>query len=125
MYTLSMFSFQIVLSLAVSAALLVLLRPVLYDILLGACGTTQRAAFWLRFVQINLVIAPLLLVIMFAPVTEATLPGPAELVRDTLLRALSGAFGGVLVMGQVIWKTVKAPGPITPRLTASTTTPTV
>lgn len=125
MYILSLFGFQIVLSLVVSITLHALLRPVLYDILLGACGTPQRAAFWLRFTQINLVIAPLLLVIMFAPVTEATLPGPTELVRDTLLRALSGAFGSVLVMGQVIWKTVKADVLITPRLPTSTTTPTV
>lgn len=108
MYTLTLLGLQIVMSLIVSSILLSLLHSVLYDILLGACGTAQRATFWVRFTQINLVLAPLLLVIFFAPVTEATVPEAAQFIRDALFRALVGAFMAVMVIGQVIWRTVKA-----------------
>lgn len=108
MNTLLLFGLQIMLSLSVSGVVIALLRPVLFDIFLGACGTTPRARFWMTFTHINLVLAPLLLVMFFAPVTDATVPESTQLVRDALFRALVGVFIGITTVGHVIWKTVKA-----------------
>lgn len=107
MTTLLLFGLQIVISLSVSGVVIALLRPVIFDIFLGACGSAPRARFWMTFTHINLVLAPLLLVMFFAPVTDATVPESTQLVRDALFRALIGVFIGIATVGHVIWKTVK------------------
>jgi hypothetical protein len=108
MTNLTLFLIEITLSLCLSLLVIGLLKPYLRDVLTETCGTTTRAAFWVMFTQLMLVIAPLLLVIFFADVRPGVTGYPAEAIKDTLFRSLFGIFIAIAMVGQVIWKSVAA-----------------
>ena len=64
---LSLFIIEVAISCIISFSLIYLIKPLLREILIESCGTTTRADFWVMFSLLMLVIAPLLLVIYFAP----------------------------------------------------------
>lgn len=97
---------EICLSLAISSTVILLFRSQLWDVLTETCGTRQRAAFWVMFTQLMLVVAPLMLVIFFTKTGEVAAPNTLVLIKETLFRSLLGVFVGLLAVGQVIWRAI-------------------
>ena len=109
MNTLVLFLIEVLLCFAISVSLIVLLKTVLRDILVDICGTESRAAFWVMFTQLMLIISPLLLVIYFAPTQDTLAVNVAEALKDTLFRSLLGDFIALATIGTVIWKSIRLP----------------
>jgi hypothetical protein len=108
MNTLALFSFQIVICLSMSLAVNYLLKGLLLDVLIETCGTDKRAAFWAMFTQLMLYLAPLLIVVYFAPSEPVTTETLVPALKDTLFFSLLGLFLGLMVVGNVIWKTISS-----------------
>lgn len=83
-----------------------LLKPLLREILVDTCGTQPRAEFWVMFTQLMLFIAPLLIVIFYAPTKEVTNINVTEVIQDTLFRSLLGDFLALTMIGRVISKSI-------------------
>ena len=107
MNTLVLFMIEVLLCFGISLSLIVLLKPVLAEILVDICGTKARAEFWVMFTQLMLILSPLLIVIYFAPTQGALQLNIAEAMKDTLFRCLLGDFIALVIIGQVIWKSIK------------------
>lgn len=109
MPTLTLLFLEIALCLALSLAALALLKPLLREILTETCGTAGRAAFWVRFTELMVVIAPLLIVIYFAPTQELNVVNLAYALQQTLFRTLLGIFIALALIGRVIWRAIRSP----------------
>jgi len=107
MNPLLLFMIEVVLCFGISISLIYLLKPVLFEILVDICGTKARAEFWVMFTQLMLIISPLLIVIYFAPAQDALHINTADAMKDTLFRCLLGDFIALVIIGQVIWKSIK------------------
>lgn len=107
MNTLSLFTLEVLLCFGISTAVIVLLKPLLRDVLIDTCGTAKRAEFWVMFTQLMLIIAPLLIVIFFAPTEASITLNVAEALKDTLFRSLLGVFVALAMIGQVMWKSIQ------------------
>ena len=111
MNTLSLFFIEVVLCFTISLTLIYLLKPLLREVLTEMCGTQVRADFWVMFTQLMLIISPLLIVIFF---TSAGGDGPvniAESLKETLFRSLLGDFIALVIIGQVIWRSIHSTTP--------------
>lgn len=93
-------------SIVLSIITIMLIKPLLLNVLSETCGTTQRAEFWVMFTQLMLVISPLLLVIFFTHISDYPDVSAVLVFKDTLFRALLGLFIGLLIVGQVIRKSI-------------------
>jgi hypothetical protein len=107
MNTLSLFTIEVLLCFGISAAVILLLKPLLRDVLIETCGTAKRAEFWVMFTQLMLIISPLLIVIFFAPTDTSITINIAEAMQDTLFRSLLGVFVALAMIGQVMWKSIR------------------
>ena len=107
MNTLSLFTIEVLLCLGISIAVILLLKPLLRDVLIETCGTTKRAAFWVMFSQLMLIISPLLIVIFFAPTEASITINIAEAMQDTLFISLLGVFVALAMIGRIMWKSTQ------------------
>ncbi len=107
MNPLLLFMIEVLLCFGISISLIYLLKPVLCEILVDVCGTKTRAEFWVMFTQLMLIISPLLIVIYFAPTQDGLHINTADAMKDTLFRCLLGDFIALVIIGQVIWKSIK------------------
>ncbi|ESS69554.1 hypothetical protein MGMO_133c00140 [Methyloglobulus morosus KoM1] len=62
---LSLFVIEVTLSLTVSGFVIFTLSKDLYQLILELCGTEARAKFWISYLNVMLVITPLLTVFIF------------------------------------------------------------
>jgi hypothetical protein len=108
MDTLLLFFLEITICLTISFTMIWLLRPLLTEVLTETCGTEKRASFWVMFTQLMLVIAPLLLVIYYAPAADITKLNLANELRLALFRTLLGDFIALCAIGKVIWKSISS-----------------
>lgn len=106
MNTLSLFILEVVICLGISLGLILVLTPLLREVLVETCGTQKRAAFWVTFTQLMLVMSPLLIVVFFAPTNPHLQINIAREVQQTLFRALLGDFIALASIGRVIWRSV-------------------
>lgn len=65
MSELSLFVIEVTLSLTVSGFVIYTLSNDLYQLILELCGTEARAKFWISYLNVMLVITPLLTVFVF------------------------------------------------------------
>ena len=100
------FALEIVTCVTISGAVIYILNPLINDVLKETCGTAKRALFWVRFIDIMLLISPLLMVIFFTHTGEFSAPSPLIIFKDTLFRSLLGEFIGLALIGQIIWKSI-------------------
>lgn len=105
------FTSEIMTCLVISGGVVFVMNPLLNDVLIETCGTQERARFWVRFSDIMLLISPLLMVIFFTHTGEADAPDPLIIFKDALFRSLLGEFIGLAIMGQIIWRSIRALGP--------------
>jgi hypothetical protein len=106
MNTLALFLFQIAICLSISLAVNYLLKGLLTDVLTETCGTEKRAAFWAMFTQLMLYLAPLLIVVYFAPADPVTDKTLVHALKDTLFYSLFGLLAGLAVVGKIILKSI-------------------
>ncbi len=111
MNSLSLFLLEVFICIGISFSMLYLLKPLLREILVEACGTKTRAEFWVMFTQLMLFIAPLLIVIFFAPTGEVVNINITKVIQDTLFRSLLGDFIALSMIGLVIWKSIDFDNP--------------
>lgn len=107
MSVLTLFILEITISFGISLVVVWFLNPLLTDVLIETCGTERRAAFWAMFTQLMLYLAPLLIVIYFAPTNSLPDGGLVPAIRDVLFRTLLGVFIALASIGQVVWKSIK------------------
>ena len=106
-----LFGLELALSLGVSIGIILLLKPYLHEVLLESCNTEKRAAFWLMFTQLLMLIAPLLLVIFFSHIDRSENIDVVLMFKDALFRTLLGEFVGLALIGKVIWTSISQPQP--------------
>ncbi len=100
MNTLTLFTLEIAISLSISLAVILLLRPLLIDVLTETCRTEKRAAFWTMFTQLMLYLAPLLIVVYFAPTAVTSDNSLVLALKETLFCTLLGIFIALASVGR-------------------------
>ncbi|MCU7884971.1 MAG: hypothetical protein KZQ82_12345 [Candidatus Thiodiazotropha sp. (ex Lucinoma annulata)] len=100
------FTIEVTLSLMICLGLIVLIKPRLRDVLYETCGTQKRAEFWVTFTQLMMLIAPLMIVIYFAPTTPVTETLLIVSVKNVLFQTLFGLFIALAMTGKVIWRSI-------------------
>lgn len=98
---------EILLSLAVSLAVLYALSGPLVDVLGRICPDRQAAVFWLSYTKVMLVIAPLLLVLAVELFTHFS--DPLDSLRLALIAALGGLLAGLHSIGKRLGQFVTVP----------------
>ena len=106
MSSLTLFLIEVFVCVGISFLVVFLLKPLLREILIDTCGNQTRAEFWVMFTQLMLIIAPLLIVIYFAPTKEIVQINVVEVIQDTLFRSLLGDFLALAMIGRVISKSI-------------------
>jgi len=108
MNELSIFAIQLVTAISMSIFVLALIKSYLKDVLKDTCGTEHSAEFWVRYTQLIMVIAPLVIVIFFAGLqsNEQMLAQPAYMLKQTLLQILVGQLIGLAFVGRVIYRAI-------------------
>ena len=109
----NLFLVQVALSFGLSLLVIALLNTQLREILTDICGTATRAAFWVSFIRLMLVIAPMLLVIFFTDLRPGATDYPAEAIKDAVFRGLFAIFIAVVLIGRVIRKSAVITSAIT------------
>ena len=102
----TIFLIEMMASTAISLFIIILIRPLLREVLVETCGTQNRADFWIMFTQLMLIISPLLIVIFFTHIDDYPDITAVIVFKDTLFRSLLGVFIGLLIVGQVIRKSI-------------------
>ena len=110
MNTTMLFLIEIAVCFLFSLVVILLLRSLLRDVLIDTCGNGKRAEFWVMFSHLMLIMAPLMLVIFFAPTEPFHSLNIAKEIKDALFISLLGNFIALSVIGRVIWKTAVNPG---------------
>lgn len=102
MNALELFVAQIVLSLALSIAVLLRLQSLMRRIGDKVCEDGGMATeFWISYTQLMMLIAPLMLVAWLnGPGTYAA---PVEQLRSSLANVLFGQFLGLALVGRAVW----------------------
>jgi hypothetical protein len=108
----TVFTCEVLLSIALSATILVRLQSLLRRIGSEACerGASGGTEFWVAYTQLMVLIAPLLLVSWLSHAGQYTIL--VEQLKSSLYTVLLGQFIGLALVGRAVWKTiVKAPTP--------------
>ncbi len=108
MTELIIFAIQLFITLTMSIFIVFLLTPYLKQVLLDTCGTNHSANFWVRFTQLMMIIAPLVIVIFFsvADSNQLQLANPAYILKQTILQTLIGDFIGLILVGKIIYRAI-------------------
>lgn len=95
----TLFFSQMGLSLIISLAVIFYLRGLLYRVLVDLCkGHAVGAEYWIKMLDVMMVIAPLILVILFSNTAQE----PFDLLRRTLAITLIGQFISLSIVGRKI-----------------------
>jgi hypothetical protein len=108
----TVFTFEVLLSIAISATILVRLQSLLRRIGSETCehGPSGGTEFWIAYTQLMMLIAPLLLVSWLSHAGHFT--NLVDQLRSSLYTVLLGQFIGLALVGRAVWKTiVKPPAP--------------
>lgn len=92
--------FKVLMSVAISLAVLRVLARPLIDVLERICPDAQAAGFWLSYTQLMLIIAPALLVLTVDLATRFS--DPLDSLRVALMAALAGLLLGLQAIGKRI-----------------------
>lgn len=109
MSEITLFVIEVTLSLTISGFVIYALSNALYQLILELCGTEARAKFWISYLNVMLVITPLLTVFIFGKsgmVTEASF----IVFKNALSAILSGMFISLGAIGFQIMKTIPKNG---------------
>lgn len=98
---------ELLISVAASLAVLSVLAKPLVRTLERMCPDEESADFWLRYAQVMLIIAPLILVLL----TDlfARYAAPQDSLRMALLAALGGLLAGLHLLGSRLGRFIPLP----------------
>lgn len=101
MSTISLFITEIIISLTLSAATLLVLSKPLINVLNDLCPTKKQAEFWQAYTRMMLSISPLLLVL----IVDGFISNEDALahVKVSLMAALAGLLLGMIIVGKRIF----------------------
>lgn len=103
MNELTLFAFEIIISLFVSTCVIYILNKSFRNVLIDLCGTEVRAQFWLIYSNLMLVIAPLLTTIMFGK-SHRVIEASFTFYKAAFSSVLFGVFISLLIIGLQITK---------------------
>jgi hypothetical protein len=91
----------VVLTLIAAFAIVACLRSPLHSILVELCGTGERAAFWVAFSNVTIILVPLIFAMQYTPCLREGSSAILELAAQ-LKWALAGVLIAVLILGWVL-----------------------
>ncbi|MEE9352326.1 MAG: hypothetical protein V3U78_08700 [Thiotrichaceae bacterium] len=100
MTDLSLFFYEIFLSLTLSSIVLLTLATPLRKLLQNLSHSNEQAFFWLAYTRTMLFISPLLMVILVGALADAE--GLAH-IKVTLISALGGLLLGLMIIGRKMY----------------------
>jgi hypothetical protein len=108
MNELIIFGVQLFITLSMSVLIVYLLSPFLKEVLKDTCGTDHSSQFWVRFTQLMMIIAPLVIVVFFsvADAYQLRQAVPAYILKQTILQTLIGEFVGLILVGKTIYRAI-------------------
>jgi hypothetical protein len=98
---------ELLLSVIASLSVLAILANPLIRTLARICPDEDSAGFWLRYAQVMLVIAPLILVLLMDLFSRYATPHDS--LRMALLAALGGLLAGLYLIGSRLGEFIQAP----------------
>ena len=101
-----MFLVGLAVTMMIALAIVAYLRGPLYSILVELCGNRERAAFWVAFSNVTLVLLPLIFAMQYTP--DVT-PGTSVVleIAAQLKWALAGLLSAVVVLGWVLSRFIR------------------
>lgn len=106
----TLFSIEIVFSLIISGLVINTLSKALYTLILELCGTEARAKFWISYLNVILVITPLLAVFIFGT-SSMLVQASFGFFRNALTCILSGIFVSLSAIGFQIMQSIPKTSP--------------
>lgn len=101
-----MFVGEVLLAAGVSLAVIAYLRGILHSMLLEICDRQpQRAEFWVRLLDVMMLVAPLILTLLLGFDNGSVF----AVLRRALLLVLIGQFVSLAVVARTIWGFVQPP----------------
>lgn len=101
----TLFSIEVVFSLIISGLVIFTLSQALYTLILELCGTEARAKFWISYLNVMLVITPLLAVFIFGT-SSMLVQASFGFFRNALTCILSGIFVSLSAIGFQIMQSI-------------------
>ena len=101
----TLFSIEVVFSLIISGLVINTLSKALYTLILELCGTEARAKFWISYLNVMLVITPLLAVFIFGT-SSMLVQASVGFFRNALTCILSGIFVSLAAIGFQIMQSI-------------------
>ncbi|TVO67054.1 hypothetical protein [Denitromonas ohlonensis] len=98
---------EVLISIAMSLAVLHVLSRPLLNVLGRVCPDEQAASFWMSYTQVMLMIAPLLLVLVVDMFSHFS--SPIDSVRLALMAAFAGLLIGLHSIGKRLGQFVRVP----------------
>jgi hypothetical protein len=96
----------VVLTLIAAFAIAAYLRSPLHSILVELCGTSERAAFWVAFSNVTIILVPLIFAMQYTPSLKEGSSAILELAAQ-LKWALAGVLIAVLILGWVLSRYIR------------------
>ena len=103
MSALSLFAYEVFLSLILSTIVLLIIATPLKKMLQNVCQSNEQALFWVAYTRTMLFISPLLMVILVGLLADAH--GLMH-IKVTLISALGGLVFGLMVIGRKMYASV-------------------
>lgn len=110
MASLTLFIYEIILSLLLSSIVLLILATPLKKMLQNICHSDEQALFWVAYTRTMLFISPLLMVVLVGLLADAN--GLVH-IKVTLISALGGLVFGLMVIGRKMYASVSIMPPDT------------
>jgi hypothetical protein len=101
----TLFTIEVTLSLVTSGFVIYTLSDALYHLILELCGTEARAKFWISYLNVMLVITPLLTVFIFGK-SGMVVDASFSFLKNALSCILSGMFVSLGAIGFQIMQTI-------------------
>lgn len=100
MTSLTLFIYEIILSLVLSTIVLLIISTPLQKMLQNVCHSDEQALFWVAYARTMLFISPLLMVILVGLLADAQ--GLIH-IKVTLISALGGLVFGLMLIGRKLY----------------------
>jgi hypothetical protein len=101
----TLFTIEVTLSLITSGFVIYTLSDALYHLILELCGTEARAKFWISYLNVMLVITPLLAVVIFGK-SSILVEANFSFFKNALTWILSGMFVSLGAIGFQIMQSI-------------------
>lgn len=105
MSELTLFIIEIALSLSISGFVIVCISKALYNIIVELCGTETRARFWISYLNVMLVITPLLTVFIFGK-SDVETDATFVFFKNAMSCILTGMFAALGAIGYQIFQSI-------------------